>query len=84
MFFDSKRKCIHCRGGLNPPEYIPKYTLRSVIGQIQSAPTVDVYIICIAFIYSYSLHQTTSGWLFHLPLGGPQPPYSLCHSKTAL
>jgi hypothetical protein len=32
---------IHCRGGMLPPGYIHKYTFRSVIGRIQSAPTVD-------------------------------------------
>ena len=32
---------IHRRGGLNPPECIYEYILRNVIGQIQSAPTVD-------------------------------------------
>ena len=36
---------LHRRGGLNPPECIHKYTLRSVIGQIQSAPTVDDSVI---------------------------------------
>ena len=36
---------IHRRGGMLPPECIHKYTLRSVIGQIQSAPTVDGNVI---------------------------------------
>ena len=30
-----------CRGGMLPPECIHKYTIRSVSGRIQSAPTVD-------------------------------------------
>jgi hypothetical protein len=40
---------LHCRGGLNPPVY----TKRTVIGQIQSAPTVGVHLgwrsLCLAF-----------------------------------
>ena len=36
---------IHRRGGMLPPECIHKYSLRSVIGQIQSAPTVDGNVI---------------------------------------
>ena len=37
----------HCRGGMLPPECIHKYTFQSVIGQIQSAPTVDENAICL-------------------------------------
>ena len=42
---ESLLETIHRRGGMLPPECIHKYTLRSVIGQIQSAPTVDGNVI---------------------------------------
>ena len=54
---ESLLETIHRRGGMLPPECIHKYTFRSVIGQIQSAPTVDGNVIHFHLVDDNVIHS---------------------------